>query len=300
MIGAYEGAGLSTISFGDDDKEVGVTDISIEPGAEPLYIVLTTYKGNIWRFSGSIERIERVVASAAEGGETSAPRVGVIGVARDRVTIASHGGCIPPFFSKKDDAEATAKRAVAEESVKIAIGRPPDILAATYSANSFSIPSGTHDDKHAMAGQMALPLNGPAVALWRMARLYSPAGIIELPPEAVMATLPARRCRLMPREAGLAQLVEQGALEIFRSDEVVLVSSSAAQKILTPSHLLIRKKMRYPAGLFGGHSTITFVLPPGVPEPEGNPGHARVIKGKEAIEMIGVKGGGLSSETRKQ
>lgn len=257
-----------------------------------MYVVLTTYKGNIWRFSGSIERIERVVATAGEGGETSVPPVGVIGVARDKVTIVSHGGCIPPFSSNKDDTESNAKRAVTQEAVKLAIGRPPDVMVATYSANSFSIPSGIHDDKHVMAGQMALSLTGPAGALWRMVRVYNPAGVIELPPETVIATLPVRRCKLLPREAGLAQLVEQGTLEILRSSEVFLVSSSETQKILTPSHLLIRKKMRYPAGLFGGHSTITFVLPPGVPEPEGSSGHARVVKGKEAIEMIGVNGGG--------
>lgn len=291
MIGAYEGKGLSTVSLGGDDVEVTVSDISVENGLEPLYVVLTTYDANIWRFSGAVERIERVVASAVNG-ESGVPRVGVTGVARDKVTIAKLGGCIP-YFSKPDSDEA--KRAV--EALNLAIGRSPDTMAATYGANSFSIPSGTHDDKHVMAGQMVLPRTGPAIALWRMALEYNPAGVIEIDPGAVVATLPARRYKLLPQQAGLAQLVEQGALEIFRSAKAFVISDSEVRNTQLPSHLVIRKKMRYPAGLFGGHST-TFVLPPGVPEPEGNPGHSRVIKGKEAAEMIGE--GGSPNATRQQ
>ena len=128
-----------------------------------------------------------------------------------------------------------------------------------------------------------------ATALWRMALTYNPAGVIELAPEAVVATLPASRFKLLPQQAGLAQLVDQGALEIFRSTKALVITESEVQNTQLPSHLVIRKKMRYPAGLFGGHST-NFVLPPDVPEPEGNPGHSRVIKGKEAAaEMVGVR-----------
>jgi hypothetical protein len=34
-------------------------------------------------------------------------------------------------------------------------------------------------------------------------------------------------------------------------------------------------KMSYPDGLFGGHS-VAFIIPAGIPTPEGNPGHNAV------------------------
>ena len=294
MIGAYEGAGLSTVSLGDDDETVGVTDISVESGPEPLYVILTTCGANIWRFSGSVERIERVFACANSAGVSSVPRVGVTGLARDKVTIAGTGDCIP-CFSKPDSVES--KHAL--EGVKFAIGRTPDTIATIYSANGFSIPSGAHDDKHVMTGQMALPLTGPATALWQMVLVYNPAGVIELSPETVVSTLPASRYKILPQQAGLAQLVERGALEIYKSTKALVVSDSEVRNTSLPSHLLIRKKMRYPAGLYGGHSAI-FVLPPDVPEPEGNPGHSSVIKGKDAIKMIEARDEGNynNSKTR--
>jgi len=211
------------------------------------------------------------------------PRVGVTGMARDKVTIASLGGCIP-YFSKPGSVEA--KSALA--AVNLAIGRSPDSTVAIYGANSIGIPSGVHDTKHVMTGQVALPLTGPAAALWRQVLIYNPAGVIELAPEDVVAALPAGRYKLLPQQAGLAQLVEQGALEIFMSSDALLISDTEVRNTQLPSHLLIRKKMRYPAGLFGRHST-NFVLPPGVPVPEGDPGHSRVIKGEEAAEMIRIR-----------
>lgn len=294
MIGAYKGEGLSTVSLGDDDEVVGVTDIKVESGTEPLYVILTTHEANIWRFSGSVERIERVVACAFTVGASSVPRVGVTGVAHDKVTTAGLRDCIPYFDHPETDQSTRAL-----EAVKLTIGRSPDVIVAISGADNFRIPSGTYDDKHVMAGQMICPQTGPAVALWRKALQYNSVGIIELDPATVVATLPARRYNVLPRQAGLAQLIEQGALEIFRSSEEIVVSGSKAQKVLMPSHLLIRKKMRFPAGLHGGYSTITFVLPPGVPEPEGSPGHARVIRGKEATEMIRVRDEGNYSNTTR-
>jgi hypothetical protein len=39
---------------------------------------------------------------------------------------------------------------------------------------------------------------------------------------------------------------------------------------------LIQEKIRYPAGLYGGYS-VKFLLPRGVPNPDGDAGHSHVI-----------------------
>lgn len=282
LVGAYVGAGLSTVSIGDDEDATSVIDISVESGSKPLYIVLTSYEANIWRFSGAVDRIERVVACAFKTGTGGAPRVGIMGVANDKVAIAAGRDCIPDFSSPKETRT--------KEALKAAIGRYPDIVTATYSPRIFSVPSGTVETSeagsHVMADQMVLPSSGPAISLWRRAQMYNRAGIILIDPALVVANRPVQRCAVLPREAGIAQLIEQGALEIFRSREEIVVSKEGGQKVLVPSHVVIRKKMRFPAGLAGAHGTITFVLPPGVPDPEGSPSHSRVIKGREAEEML--------------
>ncbi len=280
LVGAYEGAGLSTVSLGDEDKTVTVSDISVESGSEPLYVVLTSYTANIWRFSGSVERIERVVAGAVTGGAGDLPRVGVISVAKERVTITGRNGCLP-YFYKPNSVEA--RRTL--EAITLAVGRPPDSITGTYSADRISIPLGSQDDKHPLAGPRVFPHGGPAAPLWEQAQQYNPAGIIEIDPSTVVAALPVQRFAILPQQAGLAQLVEQGALEIFRSNQALAISNGGVRKIMLPTQLVIRKKMRFPSGLYGGHST-TFILPPGVAEPDGNPGHSRVIRGTEAAALL--------------
>jgi hypothetical protein len=47
---------------------------------------------------------------------------------------------------------------------------------------------------------------------------------------------------------------------------------------------LINKKMRFPAGLTGAHSA-KFLLLRGVPKPEGQPGHSRVVS-EETGELL--------------
>lgn len=284
VIGAYEGKGLSSVSIGGEDKEVTVTDVIVEKGSEPLYVVLTSYDANIWRFFGDVGRIERVVASSSQAGAEGRPRVGVTGVAREKVAIAEQYGCVV-YFDKMDEEKAD----LALKGIRLAIGREPDKITAIYGAASVSIPSCVHDSKRVMPGRRKVPTEGPAAGLWRMAQQYNPAGIIDINPESVVASLPARSFEILPQQAGLAQLVEQGALEVFQNTQAYSVSSKGMEKVFLPNQLLILKKMRYPAGLFGGHS-VTFILPPGVPAPDGTSGHSRVIRGEKALKMLGKEG----------
>jgi hypothetical protein len=74
----------------------------------------------------------------------------------------------------------------------------------------------------------------------------------------VVAGLPVEDYEVLPSEAGLLQLLEEGKLEPGRNGELV-----------------VRAPMRYPADLFGG-SAARFLVPRGVPVPEGDPGHSCV------------------------
>jgi Ca2+-binding EF-hand superfamily protein len=61
LLGAYQTGAISNVTLGSQDIAVGVGNVTIEPGAEPLYLVIGTFRPTIWRFYGAVERIERLV-----------------------------------------------------------------------------------------------------------------------------------------------------------------------------------------------------------------------------------------------
>ena len=65
--------------------------------------------------------------------------------------------------------------------------------------------------------------------------------------------------------------VEKASAKYRRFNSTLSVSKpSGPQGVYT-----VLRKISYPEGLFGAHS-VAFLIPPGVPTPEGNPGHCTV------------------------
>jgi hypothetical protein len=249
----------------------------VEPGADPLYVVIASHGAIIWQFSGAVERIERVVLSSALSGPNSGerdkrPLVGATGLPADRVSFMPRPGCLNYF----DDAPST-KSATATGMVRREAGKEPVVTAAKYSVLTFHIPSGemqpAREDRN--AGKLIIQKNrgtlkiegdasnviiqsGPSNLVSEFNR-FSPGGIVDIDPTSVIASQPAERYEVLPQQAGLIQLVKAGTLSQNRSGE-----------------LLIHKKMRFPAGLHGAHS-VKFLLLRGVPMPDGDPGHSDVI-----------------------
>lgn len=83
--------------------------------------------------------------------------------------------------------------------------------------------------------------------------------MVEIDPASVVARVRAARYDELPREAGLLQLLERGALNWTGDGE-----------------FLVKRKVRFPAELGGAHSA-RFLLPRDVPEPDGDAGHSCVI-----------------------
>jgi uncharacterized membrane protein len=95
-------------------------------------------------------------------------------------------------------------------------------------------------------------------------------------------------------EAGLEQLMREGKLRPARRDDMLaweemrrLTSGQPPLNIVDrqPPHeagrilrntYVVLSPMRFPAGLYGAHSA-TFIVPRGIPLPEGDPGHSRVL-----------------------
>jgi Ca2+-binding EF-hand superfamily protein len=275
LLGGYETDALSNTTLGSQDVVVQAGTIIIEAGSEPLYLVVSTYAAEIWQFTGATDRIEHLVLATAKTlakNEQRIPLVGATGLPASRITFLSGTGCLP-YFSEAPSIAATATASkVAEQT-----GKAADIVIGRYQLGSISLPSGAIKNDTAAKPPLlivqksvgtltiegdakAIVIRTPSVRDLAVDLLrYNPGGIIAIDPAAVVGAAPAQAYDVPPQQAGLIKLSQKGALTQNRSGEY-----------------LIHEKIRYPAGLAGGHS-VKFLLLKGVPEPDGDPGHSDVI-----------------------
>lgn len=284
LLSAYEGDGLSTTAIGSQDVEIRTGSIMVEPGNEPLYVVIAGFRPAIWRFAGAVNRVERVALASQTTGSNSSrpdakPLVGATGVPAEKITFLPRLTCLGYFTETP-----SGKAAVTAGIVRRETGKAP-IVAGRYNVSGFSIPSGEirttdrTDKPQLIISKLAgtLKIEGGANVVVEagasdlaseVARFY-PGGIVEIDPATVVASEKTTRYDILPSQAGLLQLVQRGALVKNKSGE-----------------LMIKQKIRFPAGLYGSQSA-RFLLLRGVPTPDGNPGHSCVISEETGRPLAG-------------
>ena len=261
LVSTYDSEALSSVAIGSQDVVTETAGVEIESGSEQLYVVLLSYQPIIWRFSGAVERLEHVVIASAKTGPNEqhphrVPLAGAVGVPAERLTFVKSPDCFK-YFKKMPSIASAVTTARLKESV----GREPNVTKSVYDLLNVALPSGTVE-KSPKLRTLSRLINPYASRFW-------PAGVIEIDPKAVIASRPAEPYEVLPAQAGLVQLVEQGALERVGSREY-----------------LITRKIRYPAGMGGAHS-VRFLLLRGVPEPEGDPGHSCVVSEETGEPIAG-------------
>jgi Ca2+-binding EF-hand superfamily protein len=276
LLSAYETEALSSVSIGPQEAVVHAGRIVVEPGEEPLYVLIPTYSATIWQFSGAVERIERLAMSSLVTGGNRAdkaepPLVGATGIPKEKISFFARSGCLG-YFSEVPSSQSIQTAA----AVRQVTGQEPFKVASAYSVSGISIPSGKVEalgdisrkkptlEKGAGAIRFEGDISniilraGPSGALDDLYR-YSPGGLVGIDPASVVANLPVRTYEVLPQEAGLVQLLESGALRRNRAGEYI-----------------VQKQMRFPAGLHGAHS-VKFLVLRGTPVPDGDPGHSCVV-----------------------
>jgi Ca2+-binding EF-hand superfamily protein len=275
LLGASETEALSSVTIGRQDVVVYAGRIVVEAGDDPLYVVIPTYGTTIWQFSGATERIERLMMSSHPTGTrgsdgAAVPLAGATGLPADRISFFAKPDCLG-FFSEIPSTQSVQAVAALRE----AIGQEPFRVFAAYSVVGFSIPSGKLESRANVRLQMpigpegntgnAVLRAGPSRALQAL-YFYFPGGLVEIDPNSVVSSLPAQTYEVFPEQAGLVQLLESGALK----------QNSAGEYI-------VRKKMRFPAGLAGAHS-VRFLVLRGAPLPDGDPGHSCVTVEDQTLQ----------------
>jgi hypothetical protein len=269
ILTGYEGSALSNLSIGGQDRVTQTAQIEIEPGDTPLYLVLASYELVIWQVTGAVDRVERIVVQSA-AGDPGIRSGAVVGLPAEKVIFVAAGVCLAGGW--EDGAEGLARDALRKH-----LGRDATRVHADYTFASVALPSGeggsakrgevdiivSGDKRFALTedGMVELPRTAPGeedAAMARELERFHPGGLVTLDPATVVSAYPVEPYVVLPQQAGLAQLMEQGLIK--RQGDAFLV---------------LQPIPRFPAGLWGANS-VSFVLGPGVPMPPGEPGHSSV------------------------
>lgn len=233
LLEVYDGDALSTVTIGSQWIATETGSIDIEPGTGPLYVVISSYTPVIWQLSGAVDRVERLVLAGESTGPNESvpgktPLIGATGVPPERIVFLGQPGCMTYHAGPSVPQSQASAEAVRRET-----GRPALVIKPR---------------KPDSAKTTALRVE--------MLRIH-PEGLVEIDPRTVVASQPAERYDVMPEEAGLIRLEQDGAITRNSLGE-----------------FLVHKKIRFPAGLYG---MLRFRIQKGTPMPEGDPGRSCVI-----------------------
>lgn len=248
LLGAYGGARMSSVTILGQDKLTWTAEAFIKKGEEPLYVILTSYQPIVWRFTGATSRVRKVVLSSLFESNKGLAGSGLTGVEKSKVSFVTGTKCLKHFYKPGGLKEAQAKA-----QVRDATGREPDYVLVQHGVAVANLPDGpiekvTRDNRtrvRVKVGSQTLPV--------------SPPEPMKIDASKVVSQKPAVDYEVLPREAGLAQLLDEGKIEHI---------GRKTYKIL--------QQIRIPAGLVGGHN-VKFLLPKGVPAPVGDPGHSCIF-----------------------
>lgn len=177
---------LSNMTFGDADNWTHVTDIVIEPGVTPIYLLTAAKQLMILRFSGATERLSNVVNI----GEMT---MGFIGIDRARAAwFERTTQCSISRWGTRD------RRAGLNEDlayIETLTGRPIDRQIGKFRAYQIALPSGEVTVPQQIPGQpeRRVGLSGP---VWRSIPTGQPDGLIEIDPQDVVAPVALTEYRI--------------------------------------------------------------------------------------------------------
>ncbi|WP_422378805.1 hypothetical protein [Roseibium sp.] len=278
-IGGYRGTAVSSVAVSGLDEDTSFGTIEIEKGTEPLYILAAVNDSTVMQITGAIDRVERFVAGGHRG-------MGVVGLPESVVDFTPLRDCNVPIAYRPDSSKWIQAKALLTN----AFGREVNMLSG-YRVNRLAVPSGKSLQAEKMqtaSGGLVIqtgnrrfrmteegleemePLDTSSAYYRDLIRTY-PDGVASVIPKDVVTNGKAEPYEVLPLQAGLAQLMQSGALSKL---------SDGALSIDKPIP-------RFPAGLTGGHS-VRFVLRRGVPMPEGSPGHSSVLI-EETGECVGSR-----------
>lgn len=270
-LSLYEGQAVSSVALGSQARETTAIDVFVEPGRRPIYLVVTSYDQLVVNLRGAVSRVEQLVFFAR-------PRnaMGAVGIPRTRVSFADQRACGLSWSAYE------APRNEVAQALSAALGRPPAVIGGTYELATARV------SDRAVVTQAAPRAPAAPGARGEMLLFY-PAGVKRLDAAAVVASAPAAPYEVLPSTAGIVQLLAAGKLEAGSRADVEAWAKVASRRPgrtaqdverertrIIGQVYVVRRAFAVPAELCGAHA-VTFVVPNGVPTPQGNPCHSAVL-----------------------
>jgi hypothetical protein len=181
-------------------------------------------------------------------------------------------------------------------TVKSLVGAIPHSLAATYAMGQIKMDEkGFIQENKDVKPDSTVP-EGFEKGAWQEHVRHMPGGLINFTLNEIVSDAPAVVYEVLPRWAGIAKLLHEGAIEPLENSQILLLRGSggrqlriqgienvksrgdiSSMEVLTlPSGFRIVKNIPYyPSGLNGGYST-KFIIAKGVSLPKGDAGHSEV------------------------
>ena len=264
-LSANHGAGYALVALGGDDKATALNDVFVENGSSKFGVVLKSYQPAIWRFSGAVHRLERVIAvgPAQNNNPMGEVRSGVISVPASCVSFISNDAINDLMFTlSRAGIHTDAKQ------LNYILGVTPaqQHELRTPSKGVIRVPSVEMDRAGSVLAQHSASRNPLTAMLWELAGRHYPNGYIEIEPNSIVAGASARPYLVMPGLAGLAQLVERGDIEML-STPVVNVHANLQIHDGNWKFRILRK-VALPSDLYGHLADPHFVVAKGVDWPD--------------------------------
>jgi hypothetical protein len=211
VLSAYRGDGLSTHALGSIDTVTEVQDVEVRTGGGPYYIAIRNHGSLIWRFTGNVDAISRVVVLGSELGRG---RTGVVGVASERVT-----------FVVSEDLTGTVGRTTCGRASKACVADEyfvgPNLPDVVHSFGRTKFNQRERWQARAIQVDRRIPTYIPmdqADAIAERAKLGKPpwpqyrSGVVAINPSTVVSEDVLVEYPLLPRDAGIGQLISAGTL----------------------------------------------------------------------------------------
>lgn len=242
FVAGRRGRALSTVSTAGQDEVTVASELIIEGGNEPLYIILSSPASILWSFKGATQRVSKVFVRSSVRPDGVRSGSGVAGIDPSRVNFVKAKHCLRPVYGTGGQAEARTRKAVWN-----AVGREPDRFLAKAEFGSAILPNG--EATHALQNEYF-----PEHLKYHLGflKVYG-GGLLSFDTDQVVSLRPAEAYEVLPGYAGLHQLQEEGKIE---------KTGDRAYRI--------KKPMRIPAGLGRHGITVEFVLPAGIEMPTGD------------------------------
>ncbi|MGJ4944285.1 hypothetical protein ACQR1W_27210 [Bradyrhizobium sp. HKCCYLS1011] len=264
-LGVMEGDTLTNLQLGDPDQASTVIRVDVAAGTAPLTIYLESQNAVIWDFEGAVEQIDRVFIVARNESRGVAAR----GLPKEKVEFPDLARCPwvigTPSITPRED----------RNNVDRYFGRSADRLAFEGWPHSVELPTGQF-----VVPEREAPRKSDAEFELHM---YHRGGFRTIDAKSLVSPVPVLEPETYPKEAGLIQLLNDGAIRPPKRSEIKQLIEGFRRQYPSRGELVehtnfsvdyvITRDMMLPPGL---HSKRFLVLP-GVAAPRGHIGHACVI-----------------------